>query len=82
MRVFVRGSEERRRERFWTRQGISLFTALLIVLGIASIGLDDTQRLTTAAGLVTAGLAFALQKVVTTIAGYFVIRPSGRAVNL
>jgi small-conductance mechanosensitive channel len=34
---------------------------------------DDPTRLATALGLVTAGLAFALQRVVTAIAGYFVI---------
>ncbi len=72
-RLFVRGSEEARRERFWTHQGISLLSALLMVLGVASIWLDDPKRLTTAAGLVTAGLAFALQKVITAMAGYFVI---------
>jgi small-conductance mechanosensitive channel len=40
---------------------------------VLSIWFDDPTRLTTAMGLVTAGLAFALQKVVTSIAGYFVI---------
>ncbi len=72
-RVFVHGSEEQRRQRFWTHQAISLFCALLIVLGIGSIWFDHPTRLTTAAGLVTVGLAFALQQVVTAFAGYFVI---------
>src|SRR4051812_33918567 len=72
-RIFVRGSEEARRERFWTHQGISLLSALLIVVGVVSIWFNDPERLTTAAGLVTAGLAFALQKVITAMAGYFVI---------
>lgn len=58
---------------FWTRQGISLATALLLLLTILSIWFDDPTRLTTALGLVTAGLAFALQKVVTAFAGYIVI---------
>ncbi|MGN6625136.1 MAG: mechanosensitive ion channel family protein [Tepidisphaeraceae bacterium] len=62
-----------KRGRFWTRQGVSLFMALVVVLGIMSIWFDDPTRLTTAVGLVTAGLAFALQKVVTSLAGYFVI---------
>jgi small-conductance mechanosensitive channel len=72
-RLVVRGSSEARRGRFWTQQGISILSALLLVVGIVSIWLDDPRRLTTAAGLVTAGLAFALQKVITALAGYFVI---------
>ena len=38
-----------------------------------SLWFDNPANLTTAAGLVTAGLAFALQKVVTAFAGYLVI---------
>lgn len=58
---------------FWTRQGINLTLALLMVFGVVSIWFDDPTRLTTALGLVTAGLAFALQRVVTALAGYLVI---------
>ncbi len=65
-----RGDE---RAQFWTRQGIRLATAIILFLGLASIWFDDPTRLTTALGLVTAGLAFALQRVVTALAGYFVI---------
>lgn len=61
------------RARFWTRQGVSLLAALVTLLGLLSIWFDDPTRLATALGLVTAGLAFALQKVVTSLAGYFVI---------
>ncbi len=59
--------------RFWTRQAINLSTTLLVVVVLLSIWFDDPTRLATALGLVTAGLAFALQKVITAIAGYFVI---------
>jgi small-conductance mechanosensitive channel len=59
--------------KFWTRQGISLITAVILILGILSIWFSDPTRLATAFGLVSAGLAFALQQVVTSIAGYFVI---------
>ena len=59
--------------QFWTRQAIKLTTAVLLILGLLSIWFEDPTRLTTALGLVTAGLAFALQKVVTAVAGYFVI---------
>lgn len=58
---------------FWTRQAVRLGTAVLLVLGFASIWFDDPTRLATALGLVTAGLAFALQRVITALAGYFVI---------
>lgn len=43
------------------------------MLGLVSLWFDDPVRLATAFGLVTAGLAFALQKVITSVAGYFVI---------
>ncbi|MEO6565192.1 MAG: mechanosensitive ion channel domain-containing protein [Casimicrobiaceae bacterium] len=58
---------------FWSRQGVSLLVAAVAVLGFVSIWFDNPANLTTAVGLVTAGLAFALQKVVTSMAGYFVI---------
>ena len=58
---------------FWARQGVSLVVAALAVIGFVSIWFDDPANLTTAVGLVSAGLAFALQRVVTSLAGYFVI---------
>lgn len=61
------------RSRFWVRQGLSLAIALFLMLMVLSLWFDDPTRLATALGLVTAGLAFALQKVVTAIAGYLVI---------
>lgn len=64
---------DQERIRFWTRQAINLATTLLLLLGLLSIWFDDPTRLATALGLVTAGLAFALQRVVTAVAGYFVI---------
>src|SRR4051794_14150094 len=62
------GIREKSPVRFWTYQATNLLTAAIILLGIVSIWFDDPTRLTTAAGLVTAGLAFALQKVVTSVA--------------
>lgn len=59
--------------RFWTRQGVSLFIAILLIIGVISIWFDNPAHLTTAIGLVSAGLAFALQKVITSLAGYIVI---------
>jgi small-conductance mechanosensitive channel len=65
----------RRNERFefWTKQGIRLATAVIVILGFVSIWFDQPSRLATAFGLLTAGVAFALQKVITAIAGYFVL---------
>ena len=74
LRTVARGATQRGEQiAFWVRQGIHLSTALILLIGIASIWFDDPTRLTTAMGLVTAGLAFALQRVVTAIAGYFLI---------
>ena len=70
--LFLRGRNNARAD-FWARQGVSLFIALFMLIGIASIWFDDPTRLSTALGLVSAGLAFALQKVITAFAGYFVI---------
>ena len=63
----------RERVRFWTRQGIQLLTTVVTIVGLLSIWFSDPSKLATALGLVTAGLAFALQKVVTAVAGYFVL---------
>lgn len=59
--------------RFWTRQAISLLSAVILILSLLSIWFDDPTRLATAFGLISAGLAFALQQPVTSIASYFVI---------
>ncbi len=59
-----------RRFAFWTKQGIHLFSVALLIIGFCSIWFDDPVRLATAFGLVTAGLAFALQRVITALAAY------------
>jgi small-conductance mechanosensitive channel len=65
--------ERARRVIFWGRQVVNIALTLLLLIGVLSIWFDDPNRLATAAGLVTAGLAFALQRVITATAGYFVI---------
>jgi small-conductance mechanosensitive channel len=67
----IRGDKQK--TAFWTRQGVSIVLFVGGVLGFASIWFDNPARLTTGIGLVSAGLAFALQKVVTSFAGYIVI---------
>ena len=59
--------------RFWSRQLLALAVAVLALGGLFSIWFDNPARLTTAMGLATAGVAFALQKVITAFAGYIVI---------
>ncbi len=58
---------------FWTHQGVRIAVSLLLFFGVVSIWFEDPSKLATAAGLVAAGLSFALQKVITSLAGYFVI---------
>lgn len=62
-----------RRSAFWVRQAVHILVAAVLLIGMASIWFDDPNRLATAVGLVTAGLAFALQRVITATAGYFII---------
>ena len=67
------GRHRNERTMFWTRQAASIAAALLSTLALLSIWFDDPRRLTTAVGIFGAGLAFALQRVVTALAGYLVI---------
>ncbi len=67
--------------RFWLQQAINLVHAFWVLLGLLSIWFDDPARLATGFGLVSAGLAFALRRVVTAVAGYFIIL-RGRIFNL
>ena len=69
----LRGHLPDRHAGFWTRQTVSLMTALILTAGLLSIWFNDPTRLATIFGLLSAGLAFALQQVVTAVAGYLVI---------
>lgn len=73
------GSHER--GYFWGRQIIRMLAAAAVVFGIISVWFDDPSRLATAAGLVTAGVAIALQRVITAFAAYVVIL-RGRIFNV
>ncbi|MDQ2757294.1 MAG: mechanosensitive ion channel family protein [Actinomycetota bacterium] len=59
--------------RFWTRQGLQVVVAVVMTLGVVSIWVTPTTDITTGVGLISAGLAFALQQVITAFAAYFVI---------
>jgi small-conductance mechanosensitive channel len=71
-RVVLRDAAQGR-AAFWTRQGVNLLTLVVLVAGLVSIWFDDPGRLATAAGLVTAGVAVALQRVITSFAAYIII---------
>jgi small-conductance mechanosensitive channel len=72
LKLFI-GTRSGTRFRFWAKQGVSLIVAGIVILGIMSIWFDSPARLASVIGLIGAGIAFALQRVITAIAGYFVI---------
>src|SRR5207302_7356802 len=72
LKLFV-GTRSGTRFQFWAKQGVSLVVALIVVLGIMSIWFDNPARLASVIGLIGAGIAFALQRAITAVAGYFVI---------
>jgi len=67
------GSRTGTRVQFWAKQGVSLILAAIVIIGVLSIWFDNPARLGTVVGMVGAGVAFALQRVITAVAGYFVI---------
>jgi small-conductance mechanosensitive channel len=72
LELFI-GSRSGTRFQFWAKQGVSLIVAAILILGVMSIWFDNPARLAGALGLIGAGIAFALQRVITAVAGYFVI---------
>jgi len=73
-RVLLRGETPRAiQARFWAHQTTNLGLALLTVFVLMSIWFEDPAQLATAFGLVGAGLAFALQRVITAFAGYVLL---------
>lgn len=61
------------RAAFWWRQFISIAALILTVVALVSVWFNNPREATTVVGLFSAGLAFALQRVVTSIAGYVLI---------
>ena len=72
VRAVLRGREHTR-GRFWARQGINLTTMVVVALGLISIWFDNGLHAAAAVGVLTAAVAFAMQKAVTSFAGYFLI---------
>lgn len=69
------------RALFWSNQAINIILTLIFLISFLSIWFDDPMRLATAFGILSAGLVFALQRVITAIAGYAIIL-RGRLFNV
>lgn len=61
------------RIHFWSRQTVNVITTAIFLIVLVSIWFNQPAQLTSFGGFVTAGLAFALQRVITAFAGYLVI---------
>lgn len=61
------------RALFWMRQVLSVVLLVALVLSLVSVWFDDAGRLATVGGLFTAGIAVALQRVITAFAAYLII---------
>jgi small-conductance mechanosensitive channel len=72
LKLFI-GSRSGTRFQFWAKQGVSLIVAAIVILGVLSIWFDNPARLGSMLAIIGAGIAFALQRVITAIAGYFLI---------
>jgi small-conductance mechanosensitive channel len=67
------GKGHRAKARFWVQQAVAIASTITLVVLLISIWFENPARLTTAAGLVSAGVAVALQRVITAFAAYLVI---------
>jgi len=72
LKLFI-GTRSGTRFQFWAKQGVSLIVSGIVIIGVMSIWFDSPARLASVVGLIGAGIAFALQRVITAVAGYFVI---------
>jgi small-conductance mechanosensitive channel len=72
MRVTLRGNEEKR-VSFWARQIVRLLGIIAVIIGVIEIWHPDAKSAGGAIGLITAGVAVALQRVITSFAAYLII---------
>jgi small-conductance mechanosensitive channel len=76
VRFFLNGliqTLSRGRAGFWVRQASDVLTTGILALALLSVWFENPEHLAMAVSLITAGLAFALQRVITSLAGYLVI---------
>ena len=62
------------RTAFWVRPALRLSMVVVLLLGLAALWFEDPAHLAIVVALVTAGLAVALQRVVTAVVGYFLTK--------
>lgn len=68
-----RQHSEGARPRFWISQITSLVLLVAVVVALLSIWIADAGRFASVAGLITAGIAVALQRVITSFAAYLIV---------
>jgi small-conductance mechanosensitive channel len=77
--LFARGrhdgplERDTERRRFWMKQLGRLAIVIVLAAGLIVIWADDATRMASVAGIITAGVAVALQRMILSVAGYFVI---------
>jgi len=64
---------ESARPRFWVSQLTSLALLIAVVVALITIWVADAGRFASMAGLITAGIAVALQRVITSFAAYLIV---------
>jgi small-conductance mechanosensitive channel len=64
---------ETAKSRFIVQQAVSLLVLVVVLFGTMRIWFADPERLATVIGLATAGVAVALQRVITAFAAYLII---------
>ncbi len=67
------GTSQRGRAKFWTSQTLHLLTLAGVIVAVVVEWSDQGRGLATFGGWLAAGLAIALQRVVTAFAGYLII---------
>lgn len=66
-------SEEHRRASFWTSQTVHLLTLAGVIVAVIVVWRESLTQLGAVGGWIAAGLTVALQRVVTSFAGYLII---------
>ena len=61
------------RTRFWINQGTSLVVLVGASVALATLWIADAGRFAAIAGIVTAGVAVSLQRVITSFAAYLIV---------
>ena len=61
------------RPRFWINQLTSLAVLIAVIIALLSIWVADAGRFASIAGLITAGIAVSLQRVLTSFAAYLIV---------